>query len=734
MLKEKDAGITQFRCENPSLRGIIKHRWSDFHVREIGLDGSVAKLTKFDVPKSENEEVKNEEPKIEVLTEEQLEILKAFIEKTKESKEGEVLLDFPTDCSKELRTQYHKQIKQQFGVLETFTLKEENKIRAKWIKKGGKGDRRNKRRDPKKKEEKFKFVLWKENMDTTAAVDHLCRILRVNAKLFNFAGTKDKRAITAQFVTSKLTPEVLIVANKKLKNIKVGNFELHNGDHLTLGDLKGNEFNIVLRDCELVSENDEPESKRIKPDFSSIVAKAYKSLNEKGFVNYYGLQRFGTSAIATHEIGIEILKENYAGAVDLLLKPRDEPKRNSFLTETRRIWSETKDAAAALEKLPKKFCNEGKVLCGLKDKPNDFVGALGRLTRPMRQMYVHAVQSYIWNRLASYRLTLGEDLMIGDLVQPNENEKLKVQLLSEENMKNFTIEDLVITIPGFDVSYSPLLAEFMDKELAALGLSRESFAGNVKDYRLPGGYRKMIVVPKDAEANVLMYSSNEENLLKSEREEFPDEMGEGLLGDKNEKGENGEKVKVGISLKIKLPPSAYATMALREFMHCDHPIVDPMKGFNVMAMPVAVNSKEYQNKMLKGFETLTMDLYSEMIQTKKDKNQKEVTDLIKMIKSLQRSNQREKDDLVASHKEAISRLLKTHQTEVEQAADDLRTKIRKETEELVAKTKKSPWCALCHQPAALYCCWNTNYCSQKCQTKHWTTHGTRCDRAPNKKA
>ena len=55
----------------------------------------------------------------------------------------------------------------------------------------------------------------------------------------------------------------------------------------------------------------------------------------------------------------------------------------------------------------------------------------------------------------------------------------------------------------------------MDKELEVLGLSRESFAGNVKDYRLPGGYRKMIVLPKDAEANVVMYSSNEENLLKS---------------------------------------------------------------------------------------------------------------------------------------------------------------------------------------------------------------------------
>jgi tRNA pseudouridine13 synthase len=143
-------------------------------------------------------------------------------------------------------------------------------------------------------------------------------------------------------------------------------------------------------------------------------------------VNYYGLQRFGTSSIATHEIGVEILKENYAGAVDLLLKPREESARNSFLTETRKIWAETKDANAALDKLPRKYCNEGRVLFGLKDNPNDYVGALGRLARPMRQMYVHAVQSYIWNRLASYRLTLGDDILVGDLVQPNEIEKLKV--------------------------------------------------------------------------------------------------------------------------------------------------------------------------------------------------------------------------------------------------------------------------------------------------------------------
>jgi tRNA pseudouridine13 synthase len=101
----------------------------------------------------------------------------------------------------------------------------------------------------------------------------------VNQKLFNFAGTKDKRAITAQFVTSKLTPEVLVVANKKLKNVKVGNFELLDADHLTLGDLKGNEFNIVLRECELFSgTSDEPESKKAKPGEFLTILESFEKL------------------------------------------------------------------------------------------------------------------------------------------------------------------------------------------------------------------------------------------------------------------------------------------------------------------------------------------------------------------------------------------------------------------------------------------------------------------------
>ena len=42
-----------------------------------------------------------------------------------------------------------------------------------------------------------------------------------------------------------------------------------------------------------------------------------------GFINYYGLQRFGSTSIPTHSIGIEILKTNYQEAVDLILKVND---------------------------------------------------------------------------------------------------------------------------------------------------------------------------------------------------------------------------------------------------------------------------------------------------------------------------------------------------------------------------------------------------------------------------
>jgi tRNA pseudouridine13 synthase len=61
-------------------------------------------------------------------------------------------------------------------------------------------------------------------------------------------------------------------------------------DQLKLGDLNGNRFTIVLRQM------------NCKDD--GLIVKCVESLAQNGFINYYGLQRFGTSSIPTHEIGL----------------------------------------------------------------------------------------------------------------------------------------------------------------------------------------------------------------------------------------------------------------------------------------------------------------------------------------------------------------------------------------------------------------------------------------------
>jgi len=49
---------------------------------------------------------------------------------------------------------------------------------------------------------------------------------------------------------------------------------------------------------------------------------AVRAWAKGGFINYFGLQRFGSYSVGTHEIGRVLLKGDFKAAVDLIMCPR----------------------------------------------------------------------------------------------------------------------------------------------------------------------------------------------------------------------------------------------------------------------------------------------------------------------------------------------------------------------------------------------------------------------------
>lgn len=113
-------------------------------------------------------------------------------------------------------------------------------------------------------------------MDTIFATIMLAGKMRTIPSRFAFAGTKDRRAKTSQWMCArKMDPYRIFRAVEGVPNVHVGNFVIK--DHsLRLGDNKGNRFKIAL--------------KQVEAD-QDMIEKTLNNIKENGFINYFGLQR-----------------------------------------------------------------------------------------------------------------------------------------------------------------------------------------------------------------------------------------------------------------------------------------------------------------------------------------------------------------------------------------------------------------------------------------------------------
>jgi tRNA pseudouridine13 synthase len=122
-------------------------------------------------------------------------------------------------------------------------------------------------------------------------------------------------------------------------------------------------------------------------------------------------------------------------------------------------------------------------------------------------MYTHAVQSLVFNRCCSFRLSPPNlpVVMLGDLVgvgaasgeSSEERGPGDVVEVTPENISQYTLADVVLPLPGKDVQYpSNSTGEEYKRVLDELDIASAFTGSHVKELNLSGAYRRIVCMPQ----------------------------------------------------------------------------------------------------------------------------------------------------------------------------------------------------------------------------------------------
>ena len=241
--------------------------------------------------------------------------------------------------------------------------------------------------------------------DTNEFARRLSNKLGISRERVSWAGTKDKHGITTQLISvSDVEPDASPAIDRAEIEV-VGRA----GRALRFGDLLGNEFVIRVRDATDPTHID---------DTLADLAWADAPQGAVGVPNYFGHQRFGSRRPITHTVGLAICRRDWRGAVlSYLGSPHEaEPDRTR---QARARIDAGEDWSTALSAFPEYLRYERAMLhslveSGETDGPDDgdqagepYRTALAALPENLRRLFVHAAQSWLFNRIISERMAAG---------------------------------------------------------------------------------------------------------------------------------------------------------------------------------------------------------------------------------------------------------------------------------------------------------------------------------------
>ncbi len=299
-------------------------------------------------------------------------------------------------------------------------------------------------------------LLIKRNWDTFLAIKNVAKSLGVDQGRVQFAGIKDAKAFTAQYITIE-NVSIEDVAKVDVKDVKVTPIG-YVREMMSLFYLLGNNFTIAIK------KTDSTESvvhERIEQTFKEISGIG-------GIPNFFGHQRFGTTRPITHLIGKALFQGRFEEAAMIYLGNPSVYEHPASRIARQQV-QETHDFKRASEEFPKQLRFERLMLNHLSDKPTDFVGAFQCLPPKLQALFVQAYQSYLFNRFLSERIKLGLPLteaFVGDFVVGVERSGLPL-----------TIMDKAVTIENLDQINSAVRVGKMRVALPIFGMRQKLSAG-----------------------------------------------------------------------------------------------------------------------------------------------------------------------------------------------------------------------------------------------------------------
>ncbi|MEN6328945.1 MAG: tRNA pseudouridine(13) synthase TruD [Methanobacteriaceae archaeon] len=371
------------------------------------------------------------------------------------------------------------------------------------------------------------IFIDKIGRNTLDVVLDIARELKVSRKRMGFAGMKDKAAHTRQWIcVSNITPEELNGLEEKLYGVDILEIKA-NQKKLRIGQLVGNKFRLLIRETR-------------NPAADAVtVAEIMDVLQKRGVPNYYGWQRFGQKRPNTHRVGEALIHNDLKGAVDSYIG-NPYPDEADHIKAARSLYDQG-EWEEAYHSMPSGMRYEKMMLRTLlkekkkKEELDDksYIKTLHSLPKPLSRMFVHAYQSYLFNKVVSERTELGIDQYVeGDIIIDNEEHLVhEIGAEIDESIKNFEVHPT-----------APLYGTKLPLATGKVGQIEEKV---LEEYKLK---REDFEVP-------LMPKLGSHGLRRAMRFKIWDV--------------SSEATPEGVVVEFSIPKGCYATAVLREIMKVD---------------------------------------------------------------------------------------------------------------------------------------------------------------------